>query len=161
MYSLTVNFKTVEELHAFVSGKLEVKDTPSPVREEALPLDIPPVIEEKKPAKKSTKKASPPIEVASEPEFEEVESPYTAPAFDREGAIVTAQKLVAQLKGTGIADDKLMPAIHEVYAAAGCPINLKISQLSDDQLSTFIPLFEMKVKSIVSAPKQQASASFI
>lgn len=163
MYSLTVNFKTVEELHAFVSGKIEVKDTPSPVREEALPLDIPPVIEDKKPAKKAAPKKAAPVEVVPEPEqeFEAVESPFVAqPSFDRDGAIATAQKLVAQLKATGIADDKLMPAIHEVYGAAGCPINLKISQLNDEQLSTFIPLFEMKVKSIVTAPKQQA-ASFI
>ena len=172
MYSLIVNFNTVEELHSFVSGKVEVKPAPTvgdvevkpaQATAESFQCSIPPVIEEKKPAKKASKKAAP-VEVELATEFEKVESPFKEqmPVFDREGAIVTAQTLVAQLKATGIADDKLMPAIHEVYGAAGCPIQLKISQLDDEQLSTFIPLFELKVKSIVvNAKAAQSPSSFI
>jgi dihydropteroate synthase len=148
MYSLTVNFKTVEELQDYLKGKvehLEVKEVMA---------EIPPVIEDKKTAKKPAKKAAP-VEVKEEvvePEFEEVESPFQEVelVIDREKAIATAQKLVGQLKATGIPDSDLMPAIHEVYAQAGCPVNLKISQLDDIQLSKFIPLFELKVNSIVS-----------
>ena len=165
MFKLTVTFETLEDLNHYVQ-ELRGKQTQTQSQVE-LPKDIPPVIEEKKPAKKSAPKKSAPVEpkVEVEAEFEEVESPFVAatkPPFDREGAIANAQKLVAQLKGTGIADDKLMPAIHEVYAQAGCPIHLKISQLDDEQLSTFIPLFELKVKAIVANTKaQQTSASFI
>jgi Zn-dependent metalloprotease len=157
MYSLTVNFKTVEELQDYLKGKVEHSEV-----KQVMP-GVPPVIEEKKPAKKPAKKAAP-VEVKEEPEFEEVESPFQEVelVIDRDKAIATAQKLVGQLKATGIADDKLMPAIHEVYAQAGCPVNLKISQLDDSQLSKFIPLFELKVNSIVSATKvAQTSASFI
>jgi hypothetical protein len=70
---------------------------------------------------------------------------------------------VGQLKSTGIADDKVMPAIHQVYHEAGCPINLKISQLEDDLLEKFIPLFEAKVNQIVSekSAAKTAPASFI
>jgi hypothetical protein len=167
MYSLTINFETLSDLANYVEeqqGKLHQVQ----VKEEkvSLPLDIPPVIEEKKPVKKAPKKSAP-VEVKQEPEveveFEEVESPFVAqPPSYLETAIATAQKLVAQLKATGIADDKLMPAIHEVYAQAGCPIQLKISQLSNDQLAKFIPMFEQKVSSIVASSKTPSSAaSFI
>jgi|688.fasta_scaffold218068_3 hypothetical protein len=165
MFKLTVSFETIEDLNHYVQ-ELRGKQTQTQSQVE-FPKDIPPVIEEKKPAKKSAPKKSAPVEVKQEveAEFEEVESPFVEPQkppFDRDGAIANAQKLVAQLKGTGIADDKLMPAIHEVYAQAGCPINLKISQLSDEQLSVFIPLFELQVKSIVSKTKAaQTTASFI
>jgi hypothetical protein len=160
MYSLTINFKTVEELQDYLKGKVEHSEV-----KEVMP-EVPPVIEEKKPAKKPAKKAAP-VEVKEEvvePEFEEVESPFQEVelVIDRTKAIETAQKLVAKLKETGIPDGDLMPAIHEVYAQAGCPINLKISQLEDAQLSKFIPLFELKVSSIVEkASKPKASASFI
>lgn len=167
MYSLTINFETLSDLAHYVEEQ-QRKLHQVQVKEEKteLPKDIPPVIEEKKPAKRSAAKKAAPVEVKSEVEveYEDVESPFIEqiPAFDREGAIAKAQKLVGELKATGIADDKLMPAIHEVYAHAACPINLKISQLNDDQLSTFIPLFELKVKSIVSGTKtQSAPASFI
>jgi hypothetical protein len=163
MYSLTVNFQTLEDLANYVlkqQGKLHQVQ----IKEEVeLPAEIPPVIEEKKTPKKSSKKAAPKVEVEVEVEedFEEETSPFSQ-SFDREGAIVTAQKLVAQLKETGIADDKIMPQIHEVYKQADCPINLKISQLDDEQLAVFIPLFEMKVKSITASVKgSKTSASFI
>lgn len=159
MYSLTVNFQTLEDLAYYVKeqqGKLHhvgIKEEPV-----ELPAEIPPVIEEKK-SKKASKKAAPKVEV--EEDFEEEASPFVE-SFDREGAIATAQKLVAQLKETGIADDKIMPQIHEVYKQADCPINLKISQLDDEQLAVFIPLFEIKVKSIVSPAKSSKTpASFI
>lgn len=164
MYSLTVNFETLEDLAHYVEKqKAEVKIQ---VQEE-LPADIPPVIEEKKPAKKSTKKSSKKAapKVEEEEEWEEVETIYSKQAkepFDRDGAIATAQRLVSTLKETGIADADLMPAIHEVYAEANCPVNLKISQLSDEQLEVFIPLFESKVDSIVKAGKSsKQEASFI
>lgn len=162
MYSLTINFKTLEELNQYINqDKTTARiTTPEPVKYD---VEVPPVIEVKEPPKKRGRK--PAEEVKPEPEFEQVEFPFVAvqkPPFDRDAAIAKAQKLVAELKGTGIADDKLMPAIHEVYAQAQCPIHLKISQLSDDQLSEFIPMFEQKVKAIVANTKSQpTSASFI
>ena len=162
MYSLTVNFQTFADLAHYVQeqqGKLhqvQIKRV-----EVELPAEIPPVIEEKK-AKKSSKKVAPKIEVEEDVEEDmEVEtSPFVK--FDRQGAIDTAQTLVSKLKDTGIADDKIMPQIHEVYKQADCPINLKISQLDDEQLAVFIPLFEMKVKSIIASVKgSKTPASFI
>jgi hypothetical protein len=157
MYSLTVNFSSIEELQEYLKGKATTLE---------MPADVPPVIDEKKPAPKKAapKKAAPKVEVQAEEVFEEVESPFVEPevVVDREKAIATAQKLVGQLKATGIADADLMPAIHEVYSQAGCPINLKISQLEDSQLAKFIPLFEAKVSSIVAKSKAPtANASFI
>lgn len=169
MFKLTIEFKSNEELTDFVVNNLgnkvrkisEVAEVKQ-VKEEPV-AELPPVIEKKAPAKKAAKQK--PVEVEAE-ELEEVESPFVAatkPPFDREGAIVTAQKLVGQLKATGIADDKVMPAIHQVYHEAGCPINLKISQLEDDLLEKFIPLFEAKVNQIVSekSAAKTAPASFI
>lgn len=162
MYSLTVNFQTLADLAHYVQeqqGKLHQVQ----IKEEVeLPAEIPPVIEEKK-AKKSSKKAAPKVEVEEDVEEDmEVETSPFVKSFDRQGAIDTAQTLVSKLKDTGIADDKIMPQIHEVYKQADCPINLKISQLDDEQLAVFIPLFEMKVKSIIASVKSSKTpASFI
>jgi len=172
MYKLTIELKTTEELINFVSklnsplsASLEVKPV---IKEEVVAVEevsfggqeLPPVIEDKPKAKKPKAKT---VEVKEE--MIEVQSPFkeTVVEFtpiDRDALIAQATSLVGKLKSSGISDDKIMPAIHEVYAQAGCALNLKISQFNDESLAVFIPLFEAKVKSIVtqvSAPKQEAS----
>jgi hypothetical protein len=72
--------------------------------------------------------------------------------------IAKATKLVGDLKASGIKDEEVMPNIHAVYAEAGCPLNLRISQFDDASLVKFIPLFEKKVNSIV---KPAVASSFI
>jgi len=170
MYKFEASFTTLADLVAFTNtlgvgqvNKLsEAKVIKEEVKTEA-PLEFqtekPPVIEAKAPKVVKVK-----TEKAPKEEMIEVESPFakTAPVepeviFDRAAALAKATELVAKLKASGIADGDLMPKIHEVYAIAGCPVNLKIGQFDDSALSRFIPLFEQKVASIIGAP----SASFI
>jgi hypothetical protein len=163
MYKFEASFETLGDLVAFTNtlgvgqvNKLsETKSAPVEVQAEK-----PPVIEVKAPKVTKPKAEKAP----AKEEMIEVESPFvnTPPvaevAFDRAAALAKATELVGKLKASGIADGDLMPKIHEVYAVAGCPVNLKIGQFDDAALARFIPLFEEKVASIVSAP---ANGSFI
>jgi hypothetical protein len=165
MYKFEASFTTLADLVAFtntlgvgqVNKIAEVRNTPVEFHAEK-----PPVIEAKvEPKAPKAKKEK--VEAPVKEEMIEVESPFAKqapaeePAFDRASALAKATELVGKLKASGIADGDLMPKIHEVYAIAGCPVNLKIGQFDDAALSRFIPLFEQKVASIVGAP----SASFI
>jgi len=175
MFKFSAEFKTIQDLVSFVStlgvGQLEKASVEtkveSKVEEKQELAEVPPVIES--PKKKVAAKKVVKIEAPVEEEMEEVQSPFTETTpepvdFDRVAAIAKATELVAVLKKTGISDDKIMPAIHEVYAQAGCALNLKISQFDDESLEKFIPLFELKVNSIAATQASKpvsTSSSFI
>jgi hypothetical protein len=165
MYKFEAAFTTLADLVAFTNtlgvgqinkiSETQVENNPFKGQE------IPEVIEEKKPvAKKPVEKKVVEKKVEVKEEIAPVE---IAAPFDRTSALEIAVRLVAVLKATGIADNDIMPAIHEVYAQAGCDIALKISQFDDVSLSKFIPLFEQKVNAIATKAKAapESSASFI
>lgn len=169
MYKLSVEFKSVSDLQAFI-GKLDTttvsieataitkasEDAPKSAAKKKAPIK-----EVEAEVIPSTQVAAGPVNIPYEPrvqpEVSKVSTPV-APELDRAAAIVKATQLVNALKASGIGDDKIMPNIHEVYAQAGCPLNLKISQFDDVSLARFIPLFEAKVNAIVNAPRPAAPA---
>lgn len=169
MYKFEAAFTTLADLVAFTNtlgvaqiNKISEAQDNTPFKGQ----EIPAVIEEKVVAKKpAVKKAQVKDEVVVQeaaPVVAEVKTPAPAP-FDRASALDIAVRLVAVLKATGIADNDIMPAIHEVYAQAGCDIALKISQFDDVSLARFIPLFEQRVNAIAAKAKAapESSASFI
>lgn len=174
-YKLSITFNTFQELSDFVKvhgtsvigGTIEAAPktathfsdvgTPATVTEAKAPA-------KKAPASKKEKEA--PVEVESKPASAPAQPPVqqevSAPSapvekFDRDGAIKKATELVAEIKASGIADTEVMPNIHAVYTEAGCPLNLRISQFDDVQLSRFLPLFAKKVASIVASQKTETS----
>lgn len=183
-YKLSITFNTFAELSDFVKNhgaKVmggEVMAIPGEIKKEA---DAPNYEKEEVKTEKKSNLRTKKEKVEKEPEVVEaspsVSSPtpqpepskpavqpesvvakaQVAPEIDRASAIAKATQLVNQLKASGLPDGEIMPNIHAVYQQAGCPLNLRISQFDDVQLSRFLPLFEQKVSSIVNAQP----ASFI
>lgn len=170
MYKLTIEFKDLNELTKFVLGDQsakgtiakEVDDEPNQVEAEIVP-ELPAKksalrtkkTEAKAPSEEPvTEKPVPSVVIEQPPIIKPIVQPK-APTpsahveFDRAKAIARATELVNALKASGIADDQLMPNIHAVYAQAGCPLNLRISQFDTPSLEKFLPLFEQKVASLV------------
>ncbi len=157
MYRLSIEFKNLEELTSFVVRQGNGESVT------AAKIDVVPAakVEEVKPEVKLEVKAAPAKKAVEKKAVEvvvpePVKAEVVIPAIDRAAYIAKATSLVATLKTTGLADDQLMPKVHEVYAQANCPLNLRISQLSDEQLISFLPLFEAKVASIVASKKENA-----
>lgn len=89
-------------------------------------------------------------------------APQAAPAtpgIDRSAYLQRATELVGILKSAGVQDEQVMPQIHQVMAQAGCPTNVKVSGLSDDQLVHFLPAFERKVQELVQAARAPQTAA--
>lgn len=191
MYKLTIEFPSKQDLINFLAEDSNSGHLTQTVKVEAPAAKEFPAgpVEEKTPAQKGAEtKARKAAEAKAAEEAARAASPSnTAPsvpdeqhgyaqptvqpskpvvdsgavAFDRAAALAKATTLVGVLKSTGLADAQIMPTIHEVYAHAGCPTNLKVSQFDDAQLQRFLPLFEQKVNLLSNQPKQQPTGSFI
>lgn len=146
MFKLSVEFKTTQELADFIV-KLGGAPTSLKVEEEK---EVP---KEKK-AKKVEEKKEAPVMVEA-PAVVPPELP-AKPAFDRGAAITLATETIKELTTLGVSGADLAQHLANLYTLAQCPIGVKISQLDDEQLAKFLPLFTEKASEL-KKPAQNAS----
>jgi hypothetical protein len=153
MYKLTIDFKNIEDLSAFVqkngSGVVQahVEKVSTIINADSITTPAPKTkaAPKTKPVEVAQVFEAPAPEVMEEVKspFKEVHQPSTVNgSFNREGAIQKASALVGELRKVGKVDADILQMINDVCLATGCQTGLKISALDDASLSKFLPKFE-------------------
>jgi hypothetical protein len=167
MYSLSIDFKNNEDLAAFVA---KLGGLPSEVKVNTVEKEDKTALINLGPAPKAKTKAEKAVSETVASAQEKVELPANippvikapaTPAFNRTDAITKATETVKDLAQI-VEGPLLAQHLADVYVDAGCPIGVKISQLDDDSLSRFMPLFLQKAGSIKQSHKPATpSGAFI
>jgi len=153
MFKLSIEFKNAEELKDFVVTL--GAQTLSTISVEETKVEE--VKEEKPKASKAKAKAAPAPVVE---EVEVIEEPKFHIAIPDAIKLVTEE--LAQLTALKIEGAEIAQHLAEIYDIAGLPKGVKISQLNQEQINIFIPLFQEKVIGLKGKkPAVQESPSFI
>lgn len=165
MYKLSIDFKSNEELATFVAklgglpSEVKVSTAKDSDSTGIVNLGLAPKVKTKaeKAVSETVASAQKKVEpVAELPPVIEAK----VPTFDRADAIAKATETVRELSTT-IEGPQLAQHLADIYVEAGCPIGVKISQLDDENLSKFIPLFLQKAKGIKASQSKPQAGAFI
>lgn len=148
MYKLSIEFKNNEELATFVA---KLGGLPSDVKVDTIK-------KEEKPVKTKAEKAVAETVAQALEVPPVIATPKTL--FNRADAITKATEVIKDLS-TLVEGPQLAQHLADVYVEAGCPIGVKISQLEDESLSRFIPLFLQKASALKGYQKPTQSGAFI
>lgn len=157
MYELKIQFKTKEELEAFIlGGKSEAVD----VKVDAKEVEASEAKEVEEP-KTSTKRTRATKKKVEEVQAEvSVEAPALKPVetssgINKQALLASVGSLIEHCQNELKMDGNAIGAlIAEVYEQVKAPLGVKIGQLEDHVLAAFVPAFQNRVS-------QGASGSFI
>lgn len=159
MYELKIQFKTKEELEAFIlGGKSEAVD----VKVDAKDVEASEVrqVEEPKSSTRKTKASKKKAEEAKVEVEAQVEAPALKPVetssgINKQALLASVGSLIEHCQNELKMDGNAIGAlIAEVYEQVKAPLGVKIGQLEDHVLAAFVPAFQNRVS-------QGASGSFI